>query len=98
MIKLIDNYEIHGNPYDYSLVINTGRVSVKTDKKTGETTESRVYKTIGYYNNVKSCILACYKDLCRKVVAEDVLTLTEALNRFDEIQKRLEEIIPNCFD
>lgn len=98
MIKLIEGYEIHGNQYDYSLVINTGRVSKQVDKKTGETTERPVYKTEGYYNSVQSCIKACYKKLCLKAVANEDMTLTEAIERFDGIQKRLEEIIPKCFD
>ena len=88
MITLIENYEIHGSKYDYSLVINTGKVD-----KNGNT----VYKIEGYYSSVQSCIKACYKKLCLKTVAEEKLTLTQALERFDAIQKRLEDIIPNSF-
>lgn len=98
MIKLIDNYEIHGNAYDYALVINEGRTSKQTDKKTGETIEKPVYKTIGYYNKVSSCVVACYKHAIRKITAEEEMTLKEAAERFESVQKRLEEIIPKCFE
>ena len=89
MITLIDGYEIHGNSKDYSLVINTG----KKDKKTGK---DRTV-VVGYYNSVSSCVLACYKDICRKVTRDKAMTLTEAVTEFQTIENRLESIIPDCF-
>lgn len=88
MIKLIDNYEIHGNSYDYVLVQNSGKV----DKQ-----GNPVYKNLGYFRSIKSCIKACYRAMCLKAVEEEVLTLTEALDRFDAIYLKLENIIPRCF-
>jgi len=87
MIKLIENYEIHGNTYDYSLVINTGK-----EGKDGKP----IYKTLGYFRSVESCIKECYRHLCRKATAEQVLTLNDAIVLFQRIEKRLEEIIPDC--
>ena len=88
MIELIKNYEIHGKEYDYSLVINTGRV----DKENRPIT-----KPVGYYRTVEECIKACYRHLCRKATAEQVLTLSDAVVEFQKIEKQLEEIIPDCF-
>lgn len=88
MIKLIENYEIHGNAYDYSLVVNTGK-----EDKNGKP----IYKTLGYFRSVEGCIKECYRQLCRKATAEQVLTLNDAIVLFQRIEKRLEEIIPDGF-
>lgn len=85
MIKLIENYEIHGNKYDYVLALNTGKVD-----KNGKP----ILKPEGYYNTVAACINACYHKLCRGVVAEKAMTLKEAVAEFEAIQRRLEELIP----
>ena len=88
MIALIEGYEIHGNTYDYSLVINTGKKNKNGDS---------VYKTIGYHRTVEACIKECYRHLCRKATAEQMLTLNDAIVLFQRIEKRLEEIIPDGF-
>ena len=88
MIKLIDNYEIHGNTYDYSLVINTGKLN-----QNGKP----IYRPIGYHRTVEDCIKDCYRHLCRKATAEQMLTLNDAIVLFQRIEKRLEEIIPDDF-
>lgn len=92
MIPLIKGYEIHGNARDYALVINKGE-KVKKDGKT----KYIAYQTVGYYMSVQNCVKACYNDIVRKLVADEKMTLTEAAKRFEEIEQRLEEIIPDCF-
>lgn len=87
MIKLIDGYEIHGNTYDYSLVFNTGK-----ENKDGKP----IRKTIGYYRTVEGCIEECYRHLCRKATAEQVLSLSSAVIEFQKIERKLEAIIPDC--
>lgn len=88
MITLIDGYEVHGNAHDYTLVINTG----KKDKKGNDRTI-----VVGYYRIVSACVVACYKDICRKVTREKTMTLAAAAREFQSIEKRLEDIIPDCF-
>lgn len=88
MIELIDGYSIQGKEYDYALVFDTGRKN-----KDGDT----IYKNIGYYNTVESCIKACYRHLCRKATASQLLTMSDAVVEFQRIEKRLEKIIPDCF-
>ncbi|WMI80929.1 hypothetical protein [Anaerotignum sp. MB30-C6] len=88
MIKLIRDYCIDGQAYDYALKLDT-----KKDDKDGK----RVYSVIGYYGTVDGCIQGLYKVLCRKLVAEEVLTLKEAEKRFQDIANELKVVMPDCF-
>lgn len=85
MITLIDNYVIQAEERCYTLAIDTGR-----DDKNGK----RIYKIVGYYNTIRNALVACYKDICRKKVADNVYTMKEAIQAFREVEKALEEIIP----
>ncbi|HBF66472.1 MAG TPA: hypothetical protein DDW34_12965 [Clostridium sp.] len=88
MIKLIRDYIIDGQAYDYALKLDT-----KKDDKNG----NRVYSIIGYYGTVEGCIQGLYKVLCRKLVADEVLTLVEAEKRFKSIADELKAVMPECF-
>lgn len=88
MITLIDNYVIQAEERCYTLAIDTGK-----DDKNGK----RVYKFVGYYNTIRNALVACYKDICRKKVAENTYTIKEAIQAFREVEKALEEIIPKEF-
>lgn len=87
MIKLFDKYEIHGNTHDYSLVEKVDGTSKKGEPITSN-------KVLGYYNSVEGCLQGLYKHIGRKIVAENELTLTEAIDAFAALQKRIESIIP----
>lgn len=88
MIKLIRDYYIDGNTGDFVLKLDTGK-----DDKDGK----RIYSTIGYHGTVDACIRGLYRVLCRKLVAEEALTLKEAEKRFQDIVNELRVIMPNCF-
>lgn len=88
MIKLIDNYAIMGNERDYYLVKFTG----KKDKKGKD-----LYRIVGYYNSVESCIKGCFREKCLDVTIKNNMTLLEAAEEFFKIEKRLESVIPEVF-
>lgn len=88
MIKLIDNYVIQAEERCYTLAIDTGK-----DDKNGK----RVYKFVGYYNTIRNAITACYKDICRKKVAENTYTIKEAIQAFKEVEEALEKVMPKEF-
>jgi hypothetical protein len=97
VIKLIGNYEIHGQNLDYALVLNEGKTKKQVDKKSGEVTIKPHYKTVGYYRAVEDCVIACYRHATRMLTNEEEMTLKEAAKRFEEIEQRLEAIMPDCF-
>ena len=88
MINLIRDYVIDGNAYDYALKLDT-----KKDDKDG----NRIYSVVGYYSTVDGCVRGLYKTLCRKLVAEETLTLKEAEKRFQDIANELKAVMPDCF-
>lgn len=88
MIKLIDNYVIMGNERDYSLIKFTG----KKDKKGKD-----LYRIVGYYNSVESCIKGCFREKCLEATIKNDMTILEAAEEFEKIEKRLESIMPEVF-
>ena len=88
MIKLIKDYVIDGQAYDYALKLDT-----KKDDKHG----NRIYSVVGYHSTVDGCIQGLYKVLCRKLVAEEMLTLKEAEKRFKDIANEIKAVMPECF-
>lgn len=82
MIHLFGDYYIKGNPLDYSLV----KKSSRTDKN-----GNPVYTVLGYYGSVANACEGLRKTLSRELVAENDLTLSEAVTAFKQIAEKMEE-------
>ena len=88
MIKINENYAIDVDRYNYILVKNEHRKD-----KNGKD----VYKTIGYYNNIKAAFSACAEWCAVENLTNDEFSLKEAVkiiqNTYDEFKKLLEEVV-----
>ena len=80
MIRLIDDYVIVKEPYDYMLAKELNA----TDKKTGK----KKLKALGFYGSLYKAIEACRKDYMEKFPDEQELSLSEALTLLRTQDKR----------
>lgn len=84
MIKLINDYVVAVDSYNYTLQIDLH----KTDKN-----GNSLYKTIGYYSDLKRAIKACIKDISKTELVSGMHTLIEAVRIIDDSNKRFEAIL-----
>lgn len=85
MINLRDDYVIEVDPLNYTL-----KKDMKTkDKKTG----NPVYKIIGYYSTLESCIKGFIDLMQREKLAEGEYTLNEALNALRDIYSEFNTLL-----
>ena len=85
MIKITDNIFINADERQYILQKEIG-----IDKKTGKTK----YKNLGYYQCVSDAIRACSTLLLRQEIQNTDLTLKEAYHRFNEVEQRIKQMLP----
>ena len=80
MIRLIEDYVIVKEPYDYMLARELKSIDKKTKKNK--------LRAIGYYGSIKKAIEACRKDYIGKPLNDADVTLSEALTILRQQDKR----------
>ena len=88
MIKLIDNYVILSDAYNYILATEKEIINKKqNDKKTIR------YTNVGYFNSVASCIKGLLSIKCKELVSEKDMELKEYYNKFIELNTKFEKLL-----
>lgn len=89
MIRLIDDYIVVKEKYDYMLARELNYI----DKKTGK----NAIKSIGYYSSLEKAVEACRREYMGKCLEDKELTLSEALSELRMQDRRfrmmLEEVM-----
>lgn len=85
MIRLIEDYVVVKEPYDFMLAREMNAV----DKKTGK----KKLRAIGYYGSLYKAIEACRKDYIGKFPDEGDMSLSEALTQLRTQDKRFRRIM-----
>ena len=80
MIRLIDDYVVVKESYDYMLARELKSIDKKTNKNK--------LKTIGYYGSLTKAIEACRKEYIGKPLEDADVTLSEALTILRQQDKR----------
>lgn len=88
MIRLIDDYGVLVDAYNYSLVTDTGET--RTNKK-GE--ETPVYRHHGHYGSLSQAIKACRRKYIRDRLQDGCTSLVEAEHTILEADKRFEDLL-----
>lgn len=88
MIRLIGGLVIQEETYDYMLGMDTGR----KDKRNG----SPVLNPISYHGSVQKAIRAARREYMRKCLGDDEKTLSEALTRLHDADRRFERMLSEC--
>lgn len=81
MIKVLKNWYIEADSFQYILYKRV----IRTNQKTGEEYESRTECT--YHSSVSSCLQCLMVKLHRKKIMKHDMALQEALNEFKRIEK-----------
>ena len=84
MIKLIDDYVINVDQYEYCLAKDTHR----TNKEGKE-----IYKPISHYSNLEGAIKGCINQLNAKKLSEGVYELAEAVEIIKSNNKLLSDLL-----
>lgn len=85
MIHVIDDYYVSADSYCYSALIDTH----KSDKD-----NNPIYKTIGYYQNMKLAVEGIAKYIHRKLASESFeLELNEYLKSCEDVNIQLSVIL-----
>lgn len=82
MIHIIDDYYVDGSAKDFTLF-------KKSDNKNKD--GEYVYRPLGYYSSVSSCVEAVRKIRCRELTANQNMELCEAVQAFKHIAEELIE-------
>lgn len=85
MIVLTRGYMIRSTPYSYALL----RKEKTKNKKTGE--ESEYLSTIGYFSTISEALKAVYRQEERDFVADNDVTLSEAIEALTRLSNQLLE-------
>ena len=89
-IRVTDDYIIDVDPYNYTAKVDMHKIYV--DKQGNETP---VYKTIGYYGDLKQAVRGCLKYDIRKSLGEGEKSLYEAVKLVNEASDRLDNLLNN---
>lgn len=90
MIHILDNYYVSADSYCYTALINT--------HKKGKD-NNIIYKTIGYYQNIKLAVEGIAKYMHRKLASENFeLELNEYLKSCKDINDQIENILNKIED
>lgn len=87
MIKLVNDYVVAVDSYNYTLQIDLNKID-KNGKK--------LYKIVGYYGDLKEAIKACVKDMNKRKFEDEECTLMQAVQIINNNSKRFEMILENA--
>lgn len=90
MIRILDNYVVIPEAYDYMLAKDTVRVS----KKTG----APDVKPLSYHGSLRQAIVALRKVMVRKSLSEVDGSLSDALNVIQRVNKRFEAVLNKAME
>ncbi len=93
MIKLCDNYVVKVTPYSYNLMLDTGKDSVKIDKKTGEEKVERIYEAISYHGSLSQAVRAAMHDMQKQKLMGAACSLEDAIRLMGEIHDKFEKVL-----
>jgi len=84
MIRVNDNYVIEVDPYNYTPKENLHRTDKNGDP---------LFKTIGYYNNLRSAVKGVLDYDIKKSLSDGDKSLYEAVRVLNEAYSRLDKLI-----
>ena len=84
MIEVINDYYIDVNDLNYTL---------KKDRGTYDKHGNRNYKTYGYYDSLRSALVACVDQLQRDKLSSDTFTLQEGIRAINEVTERFNGLL-----
>ena len=84
MIEVINDYYIDVNDLNYTL---------KKDRGTYDKHGNRNYKTYGYYDSLRSALIACVDQLQRDKLSSDTFTLQESIKAINDVTSRFNNLL-----
>lgn len=87
MIKILGSWGITADNYNYV----AGRLTTRTDKKTGQTTEA--ISQPRYYGTLLAAVRAGVEDEKRGVVQTGDITLSDAIRKLADLEQRIESLL-----
>lgn len=90
MIKLIDNFVVDQDSLNYIL---GEEKTVEKGKHKGEVYTS----TLGFYPSLFTAVFACRKELVRRELMKEYITLTDAMMKIESIDARFIQFLEEKF-